>query len=54
MEENKDSLRSSETKALDVIVGTLGFIVGSMLGLWVLIELVKIQSKVEPIILYPI
>jgi ABC-type lipoprotein release transport system permease subunit len=48
MEENK------ENKALDVVVGTLGFIVGSMLGLWVLIELVKIQSKVEPIILYPI
>jgi hypothetical protein len=44
----------SETKALDVVVGTLGFIVGSMLGLWLLIELVKIQSKVEPIILYPI
>jgi hypothetical protein len=33
----------SETKALDVIVGTLGFIVGSMLGLWLLIELVKLK-----------
>ncbi len=43
MKENKDSLRSSETKALDVLVGTLGFIVGGMLGLWVLIELVKLK-----------
>ncbi len=37
MEENK------EKKALDVVVGTLGFIVGGMLGLWVLIELVKLK-----------
>jgi ABC-type lipoprotein release transport system permease subunit len=43
-----------ENKALDVVVGTLGFIVGGMLGLWLLIELIKIQSKVEPIIIYPI
>jgi uncharacterized protein YneF (UPF0154 family) len=43
-----------ENKALDVVVGTLGFIVGGMLGLWLLIELIKIQSKVEPIITYPI
>jgi hypothetical protein len=28
-------------KALEVLIGTLGFIVGGMLGLWVLIELVK-------------
>ena len=31
-----------ENKALDVLIGTLGFIVVSMLGLWLLIELVKI------------
>jgi hypothetical protein len=32
-----------ENKALDVVVGTLGFIVGSMLALWVLIELVTLK-----------
>jgi hypothetical protein len=34
---------NSETKALDVLIGTLGFIVGGMLGLWVLIELIKLK-----------
>jgi hypothetical protein len=31
-----------ENKGLDVIVGTLGFIVGGMLGLWILIEIVEL------------
>ncbi len=32
-----------ENKALDVVVGTLGFIVGGMLALWILIELVTLK-----------
>ena len=32
-----------ENKALDVVVGTLGFIVGAMLALWILIELVTLR-----------
>jgi hypothetical protein len=32
-----------ENKALDVVVGTLGFIVGGMLALWLLIELVALR-----------
>jgi hypothetical protein len=32
-----------EDKVLDVVVGTLGFIVGGMLALWILIELVALK-----------
>jgi hypothetical protein len=32
-----------ENKALDVVVGTLGFIVGGMLALWILIELITLR-----------
>lgn len=30
-----------ENRALEILVGTLGYIVGGMLGLWLLIELVS-------------
>jgi hypothetical protein len=29
-------------KALEVIIGTLGYIVGGMLGLWFIIQIVKL------------
>lgn len=29
-----------ENKAIEVVVGTLGFIIGGMLALWILIEIV--------------
>ena len=35
--------RMKENKALDVVVGTLGFIVGGMLALWILIELITLR-----------
>jgi uncharacterized protein YneF (UPF0154 family) len=28
-------------KALELLIGTLGFIIGGMLGLWLLIEIVQ-------------
>ena len=30
-----------ENKAIEIVVGTLGFIVGGMLTLWILIEIVQ-------------
>ena len=30
-----------ENKAIEVVVGTLGFIIGGMLALWILIEIVS-------------
>ena len=34
---------NKRNKVLEVIIGTIGYIVGSIVGIWLLIEMIKIK-----------
>jgi len=34
-----------ENKTLELLIGTLGIIIGGMLGLWIVIEIVKLGIR---------
>ena len=34
---------NKRNKVLEVIIGTIGYIIGSIVGIWLLIEMIKIK-----------